>query len=472
MCHGFVLDQCVRGMLVFAMLTAVCRAEEKGPQAAEADVNRRFAEASLRVAEAELSNAIEAARKTPGAIAQAELRRLEGQVELARLQVERAKIQKAASTPAATRLSEAEAAINKVLDEKSNADFVEIPLGDVVEFYREKHKIPIQLDHKPLDDAGIGTDVPITRQIEGVSLRSILNLLLRELELTYLIKDEVLVITTRDQASQQLETVVYDVLDLVTSERDQEVDFASLQEVITATVHPTTWSEIGGPGTFAHLQGMVVISQTQAVHRDIADLLTKLRKTRAARTNQQPAMAGEDAARVSLRVYKVNVPLLPIAVTRPSETPSPANADKGTPKPILNQFGESGMGMGTHGMGMPGMGMSGMGMPGMGMSGMGMPGMARGPIRLTPTGETVILAPDADYLKNLATTIRSTIEPQSWQPAGGQGVIETLPANEQGVGTLVIKHTGSVHAQVERLLKEVETTRPKFDGATSGIGFF
>jgi hypothetical protein len=66
-----------------------------------------------------------------------------------------------------------------------------------------------------MEAVGIGPDVPVTRNLSGVSLRSALRLMLKDLELTYVIRDEVLLITTPEEAIAQLATRVYPVADLV-----------------------------------------------------------------------------------------------------------------------------------------------------------------------------------------------------------------------------------------------------------------
>jgi general secretion pathway protein D len=59
-----------------------------------------------------------------------------------------------------------------------------------------------------------------------------------------------------------------------------EPDFDSLIELITSTVKPTTWDEVGGPGSIAPFETnlSLVISQTQEVHEEVADLLEQLRR--------------------------------------------------------------------------------------------------------------------------------------------------------------------------------------------------
>lgn len=57
-------------------------------------------------------------------------------------------------------------------------------------------------------------------------------------------------------------------------------DFDSLIDLLTATVAPTTWDEVGGPGGVMGFETnlSLVISQTQEVHDEIVDLLEQLRR--------------------------------------------------------------------------------------------------------------------------------------------------------------------------------------------------
>jgi hypothetical protein len=108
-----------------------------------------------------------------------------------------------------------ESRILAALDEKTELDFADQPLTDVIDYLKQRHDIEIQLDQKALTDAGVGTDTPITRSIKGITLRSALKLLLSELDLTYIIRNEVLMITSKTEAESMLSTRVYPVADLV-----------------------------------------------------------------------------------------------------------------------------------------------------------------------------------------------------------------------------------------------------------------
>jgi hypothetical protein len=175
-------------------------------------------------------------------------------------------------------------AIEKALVETTSLEFVDTPLQDVVDFLKNKHAVQIVLDKKAMDDVGLSTDTPITMHLGGVTLRSGLKLMLRELDLTWIIDNEVLLITTPEEANSRLTTEMYDVGDLVTC-RDENnelwEDYHTLIDVITPTVQPTTWDCVGGPGsicgaTFSSAK-LLVVSQTQEVHEEIVALLGKLR---------------------------------------------------------------------------------------------------------------------------------------------------------------------------------------------------
>lgn len=109
----------------------------------------------------------------------------------------------------------AERRINEELRRPTEMQFMDTPLSDAISVLKDRHQIEIQLDQKALRDAGIATDTPVTLDVKGISLRSALRLLLRPLDLTYVIQDEVLMITTPEEAEQRLSIKVYPVGDLV-----------------------------------------------------------------------------------------------------------------------------------------------------------------------------------------------------------------------------------------------------------------
>lgn len=96
-------------------------------------------------------------------------------------------------------------------------DFRQRPLKEVVDELAVRHEIPITVDVRGLEDQGYPTDVPISAKIGGISLRSALHLLLRELELTFVLRDETVQITSQEVADELIVTRVYKVQDLAVS---------------------------------------------------------------------------------------------------------------------------------------------------------------------------------------------------------------------------------------------------------------
>ncbi|MGH7135952.1 MAG: hypothetical protein ACREHD_09445, partial [Pirellulales bacterium] len=136
--------------------------------------------------------------------------------------------------------SEGRGKILAALDQPTDFDFRERPLGEVMNFFKQKHEIEIVLDRKALTDAGIGTDTPITETLQKIALRSAIKLLLGQLDLTYVVGDGYLLITSKTEAESKLSFKVYPVEDLVTLDspfrpslpkRDEREDSAVLREV-------------------------------------------------------------------------------------------------------------------------------------------------------------------------------------------------------------------------------------------------
>lgn len=264
------------------------------------------------------------------------------------------------------RRSEKELQIERKLRTPVSANFRDRPVAEVLDQLGKLADVNIHLDPQGLIEEGVSSDTPVTIDLrEEISLRSALNLILEPLHLSYVIKDEVLKITSEQMRDGEVYTVTYSVADLVIpipnfvpnsgmglagALRDAQgnlgmgayggfsgqnpsavlasadgsnasgvinpavlaqmqgnatrpagglpgmsgggiggpggmgggvqADFDSLIELITTTVQPTTWDEVGGPGSIAPFETnlSLVISQTQEVHEQIKDLLEQLRR--------------------------------------------------------------------------------------------------------------------------------------------------------------------------------------------------
>jgi hypothetical protein len=204
--------------------------------------------------------------------------------------------------------SETVARIERVLRSKLTSagfEFADAPLEEVVAFIQDTYNIPVELDTPALDEIGIGPDEPITIDVRDISLRSALRLLLKQLQLTYVIEDEVLMITTPTEAEAMLTICVYDVRDLIAGPRDAAgVD--TLIDTIIQTVSTDTWAVNGGGEAAIRSVsgGLIVVSQMQAVHEQIRGLLETIREVQKARPDAgKSAAANSDPDNVLTKAY-------------------------------------------------------------------------------------------------------------------------------------------------------------------------
>jgi type II secretory pathway component GspD/PulD (secretin)/tetratricopeptide (TPR) repeat protein len=244
--------------------------------------------------------------------------------------------------------TEKEREIERRLDLPISFDFKDTPLKQVIEDLRDWTGINIVPDQPALDDENISLDRPVTMHLEGVATKSALNLLLHQAHLIYVIKDEVLQITTEAHARGKMEAKTYQVADLIipvdnyTIPNSQSLtkvieQSASMRNValnggntpyagpyslnngtsvgtaapgsgsppsqgsggahdgtrapgqtmedllikmITSTIKPETWSDMGGPGTIEYypLGLALVITQTPDIQEQVAELLAALRR--------------------------------------------------------------------------------------------------------------------------------------------------------------------------------------------------
>ena len=213
-------------------------------------------------------------------------------------------------------------------------NFTDAPLKQVIDDIRGWTDINIFVDQQALDQEGVSMERPVSVKLEGVSLKSVLNLVLKQVHLTYIIKDDVLQITSEAQASGKMQRVTYQVADLVIPipnasasptmqtgvgayaptplsgpyslppgtavgsaaggafrlgrrQRDRDAGATPPQtreeqliKLITNTIEPRSWSDLGGSGTIDYhpLTMGLVINQTPDIQEQILDLLNSLRR--------------------------------------------------------------------------------------------------------------------------------------------------------------------------------------------------
>jgi type II secretory pathway component GspD/PulD (secretin) len=264
---------------------------------------------------------------------------------------ERARKRAPLSPIAIGRKHPSEKEIERKLTTPITLSFSDAPLSAVIDDLRMVHGVNIVVDTLALQEDGISLDSAVKIQLEQVSLRSALNLILHQCRLTWVIKDEVLQITTEAHAKEKLKPTTYQVADLVIPIENfgdlhnpivsplmsmaqtppqqyapspllgsgalpngsptgspmgpspgNNSPFASNQsastgttvskrtasntmeetliKLITSTISPRSWADMGGPGTIEYfpMTMALVINQTPDIQEQISDLLVSLRR--------------------------------------------------------------------------------------------------------------------------------------------------------------------------------------------------
>jgi general secretion pathway protein D len=237
---------------------------------------------------------------------------------------------------------EEELRIEQSLSKRISLHEEQVPLAEVMKKIQAVADINIVLDTPGLEEEGVNSDVMVSINVDGIMVKSALNLILGHYNLGYMIDNEVLKITSRMRQQGELVVATYSVADLVIPIPDPselnddpfiamkgfnsygtsgnqanasglgaggqgfaqvganqdspfeaanssgrragakpfDPDFSSLTELISSTIAPDSWDSVGGPASMRSHETTLslVIRQTQKVHEEIADLLDQLRR--------------------------------------------------------------------------------------------------------------------------------------------------------------------------------------------------
>lgn len=200
----------------------------------------------------------------------------------------------------------ADLAIIKLLDERRVS--YELPEATLRQFQaklKEMVECPVELDIQALTDAGLDADALFSARARNLRLGVAL---VRDLEnvngteLTYLVRQGTLWLTTAEKANETYETVIYNLesLGITGSRLDKWINLAKSE-----TSGP--WDEDEpGTGTMMRLpsDNRIVVRQTRHVHAEIVGFISSLRDRPSAEPLFQSAKASPKPP--VTRFYKMN----------------------------------------------------------------------------------------------------------------------------------------------------------------------
>jgi general secretion pathway protein D len=116
-----------------------------------------------------------------------------------------------------SRLSAAEQQIKQRLSSPVSVKYANRPLGEVMDELSAMTGIPIVINERALSAVRVTTETPVSLvQVDDIALKSVLNLVLNNYDLTYVIENDVLSITSQQAKQAKVYPQLYRVTDLVT----------------------------------------------------------------------------------------------------------------------------------------------------------------------------------------------------------------------------------------------------------------
>ena len=205
------------------------------------------------------------------------------------------------------------------------------PLKDFFDYLDKTLDIESCFDQEAMRQAGIDPSATlIAKSFKHIRGNMLLDLVLGDYNLGYRVRDGIVIVSTKDKLGTLLEVRIYDARNIL----DRDKSYAShekasahdraqpqqpatvpssdpsasattgiihlvqaggtpqaekkipspdspverLINVIVTTVDSETWSQAGGQGTISEYGGLLVIGQTEEVHRKVSDLLEQLER--------------------------------------------------------------------------------------------------------------------------------------------------------------------------------------------------
>ncbi len=164
--------------------------------------------------------------------------------------------------------------LRQKLEENASVAFDDTPLDAAVKQLSDQLSIDIRLDLPALRDIRVRERQPVTLKLSDRALKTVLQAMVIDINLTWILRDGVLWITSTESAESSLKTAVYDVRDLCRDDSESE----ALREAVTSQTNPDSWDDFGGPGTINFAQpGTLVMTHQETFHREVLQLLETYR---------------------------------------------------------------------------------------------------------------------------------------------------------------------------------------------------
>lgn len=191
--------------------------------------------------------------------------------------------------------------LREALQQNIDVNFEDVPLVRAIQELGRRGNADIRLDRKSLREEGIRDREPVSLVLTQRKLSTVLKVLLNDMNLTWVLRDGVMWVTTEISAEEEMQTAVYDVRDLCGDDQESAA-------LAAAIPHQTggTWIDSSGTGgsiVFAK-SGTMVVRQTERGLDEVLNLLETYRKAlRASKPRKRDVI---DPQEVVTRYYRMD----------------------------------------------------------------------------------------------------------------------------------------------------------------------
>lgn len=174
----------------------------------------------------------------------------------------------------------------EVLSELVEANFPGLPLRRVVGDLSEAAGVPITFRRAELESLGVDPDVPVNLEFPGaIPLREALRMMLRDLDLTWVVTESGIEITSIDDAMATTNFRFYDLSYVLPNSAQAE----SLMHAIQETIEPDSWYAAGGQSTCVMVGSLMIVSAPDSTHQLIEVLLVNVTRMNPSNAAQAPS---------------------------------------------------------------------------------------------------------------------------------------------------------------------------------------
>ncbi|MBU6172546.1 MAG: hypothetical protein KGQ60_02010 [Planctomycetes bacterium] len=170
--------------------------------------------------------------------------------------------------------------IRRRLDVFAEIDFREVSLEKALRELLGKEENSVYFDMKGLELANHSSVEPISLQAQG-TLRGLLARILHPLDLDYIVLEDGLRITRREEAIRHGSIKAYNLAYVVNDSSEGE----SILSTIETMIQPDQWFTTGGYASYNLIGSVLLVKASEGIHEEVQNLLALVESAFTSRVN-------------------------------------------------------------------------------------------------------------------------------------------------------------------------------------------